>query len=228
MVKQTNDAVIIESRTTHKASVIWLHGLGANGHDFEPVVPELQLPDELGVRFIFPHAPIRSVTINNGMQMRAWYDVRNVDLRSQEDTTGIVESAGIIKNLIDEEIAGGIPASKILLAGFSQGGAISLHTGLRYPDKLAGLLILSAYLPLPDHLINEASMANKSVAIMMLHGLYDTIIPVAASKQSCEFLQQLGYKIDWRSYPMEHAVCMEEIQTIGNWLKSLLAQDCSV
>jgi phospholipase/carboxylesterase len=221
MPGQTN-AVIIEPRGRHQASVIWLHGLGASGHDFEPIVPELHLPDESGVRFIFPHAPIRAVTINGGMQMRAWYDVRHMDLRLQEDSKSIIDSAVLINNYVDNEITSGIPANKIVIAGFSQGGAIALHAGLRYPYKLAGLLVLSAYLPLPDRLANEGSKVNGAVDIMMAHGIYDPLIPVAAGKQSCEFLQQLGYTIDWRTYPMEHAVCLEEIQDIGAWLKSRL------
>jgi phospholipase/carboxylesterase len=216
------NAVIIEPQSAHKASIIWLHGLGASGHDFEPIVPELHLPGELGVRFVFPHAPVRAVTINAGMQMRAWYDVRHMDLRMQEDEGSIIDSAAITGNYINAEMAGGIPANKIIVAGFSQGGAISLYTGLRYPEKLAGLLALSAYMPLPDRLANEGSEANRTVDIMMAHGIYDPVIPVATGKQSYELLQQLGYPVTWNTYPMQHAVCLEEIRDIGDWLKSRL------
>ena len=217
------DAVIIEPETAASASVIWLHGLGADGHDFEPIVPELRLPADPGVRFIFPHAPVRAVTINAGMQMRAWYDVRHMDLRMQEDADSINDSAKIASDYIDTEIANGIPADNIILAGFSQGGAIALHAGLRYPEKLAGLLVLSAYLPLPELLASEGSDANRTVSIMMAHGIYDPVIPVDAGKQSCEFLHQHGYPTTWVTYPMQHAVCLEEIQDIANWLKSCLA-----
>ena len=216
------NAVIIEPEAAHKASVIWLHGLGANGHDFEPIIPELHLPVDLGARFIFPHAPVRAVTINAGMQMRAWYDVRHMDLRMQEDVESIIDSAAIAGNYIDAEMASGIPADKIILAGFSQGGAIALYAGLRYPEKLAGLLALSAYLPLPERLTSESSEANRAVDIMIAHGIYDPVIPVTAGKQSCELLQQLGYPVTWYTYPMQHAVCLEEILDIGNWLKSRL------
>ena len=218
----TQEAVIIEPVSEHKASVIWLHGLGADGHDFESIVPELHLPESLGVRFVFPHAPVRPVTINGGMSMRAWYDVRNMDLRQQEDADSIKKSAGIINSLIDSEMAKGISSEKILIAGFSQGGAIALHTGLRYPSKLAGLLVLSAYLPLPDRLSDEASANNKPTSIMMCHGKFDPVIPEIAGKQSCDFLQQQGYKIKWHSYPMQHSVCLEEVRDISAWLQSLL------
>ena len=217
------DAVIIEPETAASASVIWLHGLGADGHDFEPIVPELRLPADPGVRFIFPHAPVRAVTINAGMQMRAWYDVRHMDLRMQEDADSINDSAKIASDYIDTEIANGIPADNIILAGFSQGGAIALHAGLRYPEKLAGLLVLSAYLPLPELLASEGSDANRTVSIMMAHGIYDPVIPVDAGKQSCEFLLQHGYPATWITYPMQHAVCLEEIRDIADWLKSCLA-----
>lgn len=216
------NAVVIEPAAAHRASVIWLHGLGADGHDFEPIVPELHLPDELGIRFIFPHAPVRPVTINAGMPMRAWYDVRHMDLRKQEDIDAIEDSTSIVNSLIATETDAGIAAEKILLAGFSQGGAIALHTGLRYPARLAGLLILSAYLPLPERLASEASPANRTTPVMMCHGQFDPIIPESAGKHSCQFLQQRGYAVHWHSYPMQHAVCLEEIQDISRWLAEIL------
>ena len=218
-----HNAVIIEPRTIHKASVIWLHGLGADGHDFEPIVPELHLPDEPGIRFIFPHAPVRPVTINGGMPMRAWYDVRESDLSKQEDVASIEDSARILNSYINVELAEGISASKIVIAGFSQGGAITLFAGLRFPVKLAGLLALSTYLPMPDRLASEAHLENKSVPVMMLHGVFDPVIPVYLGKRSCDFLQQSGYPVEWRTYPMQHAVCPQEIRDISLWLKTRLS-----
>ena len=218
----TTDAVIIEPAASHRASVIWLHGLGADGHDFEPVVPELQLPDDLGIRFIFPHAPVRPVTINGGMAMRAWYDVRSPDLRRKEDAAAIEDSTKIINRFIAAEIGAGIAANNIVIAGFSQGGAMTLHCGLRYPERLAGLLALSSYLPLPARLPAEKSAANLAVPIMMLHGIYDQVIPMQAGQQSCDFLRQAGYSVEWQTYPMEHSVCLEEIQHIGCWLGNVL------
>jgi phospholipase/carboxylesterase len=216
------NAVIIEPVKTHRTSIIWLHGLGADGNDFVPIVPELHLPDRLGIRFVFPHAPVRPVTINGGMSMRAWYDVRNTDLRREEDAESIEESAGIIEQYIAAETAAGIPSGQIVLAGFSQGGAMALHTGLRYPSKLCGVLALSAYLPLPERFLNEAADANKTTPVMMCHGTYDQVIPASAGKQSCEFLKQAGYAVNWHSYPMQHSVCLEEVEEIGNWLQMIL------
>ncbi len=218
------NAVIIEPLSTHKASVIWLHGLGADGHDFVPVVPELHLPDILGIRFIFPHAPVRPVTINGGMSMRAWYDVRQTDLSKQEDAESIEDSARIVNSYIKEELASGISADKIVIAGFSQGGAIILFAGLRYPERLAGLLALSAYLPLPDRLADEAHAENAKIPVMMLHGIFDPVIPVYLGKRSCDFLQQAGYPVEWRTYAMQHAVCPQEIRDISLWLKTRLGE----
>jgi len=216
------DAIIIEARDKHKASVIWLHGLGADGHDFEVIAPELGLPNELGIRFIFPNAPIRPVTINGGMRMRAWYDVKSPNLREQEDIESIVESSKLINQYIDAEIESGITTSKIILAGFSQGGAIALHAGLRYSPPLAGLLALSAYLPLPDQLEIEAS-SNKDIPIMMAHGEFDPVIPVEQGRSSRQTLKDYGYTVEWYEYTMQHAVCPEEINAIGAWIKQQLA-----
>lgn len=216
------DAVIIEPKSSHKASVIWLHGLGADGHDFEPIIPELGLANEPGIRFIFPHAPIRPVTINSGMSMRAWYDVKSPNLREQEDSEAITKSSNLINNYIEAEINAGISSEKIILAGFSQGGAISLHTGLRYSSPLAGLLALSTYLPLPERLTNEASNENKNILVMMAHGTFDPVIPVEQGRHSCEALKEHGYSVEWHEYPMQHAVCMEEINTIGKWIRERL------
>lgn len=216
------NAVIIEPKQAHRASVIWLHGLGASGHDFEPMVPELHLPDRLGIRFIFPHAPVRPVTINGGMSMRAWYDVRHMDLRRQEDPDSIESSKNIVNRYIDAELQRGIEPGRIIIAGFSQGGAIALHTGLRFAQRLAGLLVLSAYLPLPERLSAEANPANDGLPILMLHGMYDQVIPLSAARQSCDTLRRAGYPVDWQDYPMEHSVCLEEVQDISRWLLSVL------
>lgn len=216
------DAVIIEAKSDHKASVIWLHGLGADGHDFEAIVPELNLPDELGIRYIFPNAPIRPVTINGGMSMRAWYDVKSPNLREMEDIDAITESSTLINHYINAEIDKGIPANKILLAGFSQGGAISLHAGLRYPDALAGILALSTYLPIPERLDDDASK-HKDIPIMMAHGIADPVIPVEHGRNSSETLKKAGYKVDWHEYMMQHAVCLEEINAIAAWMKERLS-----
>lgn len=216
------DAIIIEPKESHRASVIWLHGLGADGHDFEAIVPELGLPDDLGIRFIFPNAPKRPVTINGGMSMRAWYDVKSPDLRDQEDTESIIESSNLINNYINAEIEAGIESNKIILAGFSQGGAITLHAGLRFPSPLAGLLALSCYLPLAGLLKDEA-IADKGMSIMMAHGISDPVIPVDQGRASSETLKEQGYSVEWHEYMMQHSVCLEEITAIETWIKRLLA-----
>jgi phospholipase/carboxylesterase len=219
------DTVVIEPQSAHKASDIWLHGLGADGHDFEPIVPELRLPNEHGIRFIFPHAPKRPVTINGGMVMRAWYDIRMPDLSLLEDENSIRESSDILNSYIDDEINAGVTADKILIAGFSQGGAIALFAGLRYPQKLAGLLALSTYLPLPDQLKVETTNANSEIPLMMMHGTFDPIVPVFQGHRSRDLLQQAGYSIEWREYPMQHAVCSQEINDISYWLQQRLLGD---
>lgn len=215
------DAVIIEPQSEHKASVIWLHGLGADGHDFESIVPELHLPNDLGIKFIFPNAPIRPVTINGGMSMRAWYDVKSANLREIEDIEAITESTQLINQYIEAEISAGINANKIILAGFSQGGAITLHAGLRYPEALAGLLALSTYLPATDLLEKEGS-DHKNIPIMMAHGIADPVIPVEQGRSSSEMLKEHGYQVEWLEYMMQHAVSLEEINAIAAWIKKLL------
>jgi phospholipase/carboxylesterase len=201
--------------------VIWLHGLGADGHDFEPIVPELGL--ELPVRFVFPHAPVRPVTINGGMAMRAWYDIMGFDRNAKEDAAGIRASAAAVTELIDHEIGRGIPAERIALAGFSQGGAIALHTALREPRALAGVLALSTYLPLANTLASERSAANAEIPIFMAHGTQDSVLPLALGESSRRALETLGYAVDWHAYPMPHSVCLEEIGAIGAWLAALPA-----
>jgi phospholipase/carboxylesterase len=201
-------------------TVIWMHGLGADGNDFVPVVKELGLPETLPLRFIFPHAPMRAVTINAGNVMRAWYDIIEISsIERKVDEAGIRESQRAIEALIEREISRGIPANKIVLAGFSQGGAIALQTGLRHKQALAGILALSTYLPLAASLEAEASSANRSIPIFMAHGEQDTVIPISIAENSFKELGRLGYKAEWHEYPMPHSVSMEEIENIGAWLK---------
>ncbi|KPJ87579.1 MAG: carboxylesterase [Gammaproteobacteria bacterium SG8_11] len=215
-------AETVQTNPSPTASVIWLHGLGADGHDFAPIVPQLELPVDLGIRFIFPHAPVKPVTINNGYVMPAWYDVVSIDLRQGQDREGIVESQQQLVQLIDNEIANGISAERIVLAGFSQGGAIALYTGLRFPQRLGGIMALSTYVPLAKSTEAERSDANRDIPIMMAHGEYDQTIPMQAGVESKELLGQLGYTVSWHSYPMEHSVCGEEVEDIGAWLSQVL------
>ena len=205
------------------ASVIWLHGLGADGNDFVPVVGELGLPPQLAVRFIFPHAPMQPVTINSGFVMRAWYDVVNQDMSFREDEAGVRRSQQEIEKFITKEKDRGIGASRIVLAGFSQGGAIALQTGLRHSERLAGIMALSSYLPLASTLAAEASAANHDVPIFMAHGTADPLIPLPLASLSREHLKQQGYQVEWHQYLMPHSVCLEEIQEIGRWLARVLA-----
>lgn len=204
------------------ASIIWLHGLGADGHDFVPIAQELQLPPSLALRFVFPHARPRPITINNGYVMRAWYDIKSLERLRPEDTDGVRESATVVDRYIEQETAAGIATNRIVIAGFSQGGAIALHAGLRYPQRLAGILALSTYLPLRDSLAVEASPANRDVPILMCHGLSDPVLSHDLGSSSRDLLEQLGYAVDWRSYPMQHQVCLEEIADISAWLQARL------
>jgi phospholipase/carboxylesterase len=219
------DAVEINPAGTPRACIIWLHGLGADGHDFEPLVPQLGVLEMPGVRVVLPHAPRRPVTINGGMVMPAWYDILAADFTRGQDSTGVRESEQQLQALIRREIDSGIPAEQILLAGFSQGGAVVLHTGLRYRQPLAGILALSTYLPLADSLATEAAAANCAVPIMMAHGTQDPVVPLSLAMQSREFLQQQGYRVAWHSYPMQHAVCPEEVRDIRDWLVQRLVPD---
>jgi phospholipase/carboxylesterase len=212
------ESVEIAPRGAPELAVIWLHGLGADGHDFEPIVPELRL--RRAVRFVFPHAPVRPVTINNGVEMRAWYDIAGFDFRAEDDT-GIRASAAAVARLVDREIERGVAAERIVLAGFSQGGAIALHLALRESRRLAGALALSTYLPLAATLAREKSEANAALPIFMAHGEYDPVIPVAQAEASRRFLEREGYAVDWHAYPMQHAVCAAEIAAIGAWLGGL-------
>jgi phospholipase/carboxylesterase len=207
-----------------EATVIWMHGLGADGNDFVPIVRELDLSECPAIRFVFPHAETMPVTINNGYVMRAWYDILGMDLVRREDEVGLRKSQQQIEQLITREIERGIPAERIILAGFSQGCAMTLQTGLRHPKKLAGLLCLSGYLPLADKLPAECSEANRSTPIFMAHGRVDPVVQIARAETSRDFLTRLGYAIEWKDYSMPHSVCEEEIDDIGHvitrWLNA--------
>jgi phospholipase/carboxylesterase len=215
------ESIEIQTGPTPDAAVIWLHGLGADGHDFEPIVPELRLPPSLQLRFVFPHAPVRPVTLNQGMRMRAWYDILRLG-GGPEDEAGIRDSQRLVEGLVQQQVQSGINASRIVLAGFSQGGAIALQTALRHSAPLAGVLALSTYLPLADKLKDELKKENRSVPIFMAHGLYDDIIPLARAEQSKKLLTELGYDVEWHTYPMPHSVCPEEIADIAGFLARVL------
>jgi phospholipase/carboxylesterase len=202
-------------------SVIWMHGLGADGWDFVPIVRELPLPEGLALRFIFPHAPQRPVTINNGYVMRAWYDITQNDIARVPDEKGIRESQQSVEGLIARERARGMAASRIVLAGFSQGGAIALHTGLRHREKLAGIVALSSYLPLEASLDSETAAANKSTPVFMAHGTEDPIIPLELADASHRALTARGYSVEWHTWPMPHSVCAEEVEALGDFLARL-------
>jgi phospholipase/carboxylesterase len=213
------ESIEITTGQAPELAVVWLHGLGADGHDFEPIVPELGL--RFPVRFVFPHAPVRRVTINGGMPMRAWYDIYGFDPGAREDEAGIRASAAAVTELVDRELARGLPTERIVLAGFSQGGAIALHTALREPRPLAGVLALSTYLPLAATLAAERHAANARIPIFMAHGTVDSVLPLALAESSRRTLESLGYAVEWHVYPMAHAVCLEEVAAIGAWLAAL-------
>lgn len=206
-----------------RASVIWLHGLGASGHDLVDIAAQLNLPKELGVRFVFPHAPVRPVQYANNAKLRAWFNFANIEYHAKEDKAGIKKSEIAIAELISQELAQNIPSEKIVLAGFSQGGAMALQCGLRFPKKLAGILVLSAWLPLPHTVITERNIANQQTPILMLHGTNDPLIPPDWAMEGCDYLKEIGYHATLSSYPMQHAVCPEEITAIGIWLRELLS-----
>lgn len=201
--------------------VLWLHGLGADGRDFEPIVPELGLPD--GVRFVFPHAPIRPVTVNGGLPMRAWYDISGFGSAFVDDDVGLRDSERQLRRLIEREAGRGIAPDRIVLAGFSQGGAVVLHSGLRYPTPLAGIIALSTYLPLAGDVEAERSEGSRTTPIFMAHGRFDQIVPVSAGERSRDRLRALGQPVEWHEYPLEHSVSMAEIRDVGLWLRRVLA-----
>lgn len=216
------ETVTVETGPDPKFTVIWMHGLGADGHDFEPLVPELLSDGMPTLRFLFPHAPVRPVTINNGYQMRAWYDIIGIDRRSTEDFEGISTSATAIGALIEREQARGIAAERVALAGFSQGGAMALLTGTRYPKKLAGIIALSCYLPLARDLDTARHAANQATPIFMAHGRQDPVVPYALGEESRRMLESAGCKVEWHDYPMPHSLCAEEVGDLKRFLARLL------
>lgn len=211
-------SVVVETGPKPCHGVLWLHGLGADGHDFEPIVPELVAPSWPALRFVFPHAPIRPVTINGGMRMRAWYDIVGLDIAARSDEAGIRASIGLVETLIAEQAAHGIAPERLLLAGFSQGAAIALSAGLRHRHRLAGIIALSGYLPLHEALSREASEANRATPLFIAHGRYDPVVPIGLGEQSRDRLRALGYRVDWYSYPMQHAVSPQQIQDLRDWI----------
>jgi phospholipase/carboxylesterase len=214
--------VEVVTQQPYDAVVIWLHGLGDSGDGFAPIVPQLNLPAELGIRFVFPHAPIQPVTINNGMPMRAWYDIKSLELHQRADAKGVKESATTVNRLIQMELDKGIKASRIVLAGFSQGGVIAYHAGLRFPQSLAGILALSTYMSESDKLAQEGHEANKATPILVNHGNLDPVVPMELGKQAFDTLQNNSYNATWQTYPMQHSVCQEQIAHISQWLQERL------
>jgi phospholipase/carboxylesterase len=217
------ETIQLETAPNPTVSVIWLHGLGADGNDFVPIVRELDLTGLPGIRFVFPHAPTMPVTINNGYVMRAWYDILTPDLAIREDEAGLRASQTFVEQLIAQEKSRGIPANRIVLAGFSQGCAMTLQTGLRHPEKLAGLLCLSGYVPLASKVATERHPANQDTPIFMAHGRGDPVIQVIRAEQSRDLLKSLGYSVEWHEYMMQHSVCAEEVDDMSAWLKRVLA-----
>jgi phospholipase/carboxylesterase len=215
------DAIQLETGRDPERSVIWLHGLGADGRDFVPIVGELSLPDA-PIRFVFPHAPVQPVTINNGMSMRAWYDIVADNIARREDERGVRASQRLVEALIARERERGVPAARIVLAGFSQGGAIALQTSLRHAERLAGIMALSTYVPIASALEAERNAANSDVPIFMAHGTQDPIIPLAHARRSRELLERLGYPVEWHEYAMPHSVSPQELDDIGAWLRRVL------
>jgi phospholipase/carboxylesterase len=221
MTEALLESLEVETAPAPRAAVVWLHGLGADGYDFVDIVPALGLA-HTPTRFVFPHAPMRPVTINRGMVMRAWYDVRDDVGVRREDEAGVRASQAAIEALIARERSRGVPAARIVLAGFSQGGAMALHTGLRHAERLAGILALSCFLPLADHVAAEAAAANRDTPIFMAHGVHDPLIPPARARQAHAALTALGYRVEWRDYPMPHAVCDDEVRDVARWLGAVL------
>jgi phospholipase/carboxylesterase len=217
------DSVELATGAQPTRSVIWLHGLGADGHDFEPIVGQLDLTGLPPIRFVFPHATVQPVTVNGGMAMRSWYDILVADLVRREDEAGIRASQQLVENLVARENQRGIATEHIVLAGFSQGCAMTLHTGLRMPQRLAGLVALSGYLPLAEKLAAERSEANAATPIFMGHGTSDPVVQLARATHGRDVLQALGYAVEWHTYPMPHSVCLPEIADVSNFLRKTLA-----
>jgi phospholipase/carboxylesterase len=220
-----NTPIILQTGTAASAdaAVIWLHGLGADGNDFVPVVAALELPDTLNIRFIFPHAPQRPITINQGYRMRGWYDVTSLDIANQDDESGIIESSQMLMQLSDQQQSQGISTKRIFFAGFSQGGAIALYAGLRSAQTLGGIIALSTYLPMQHRLAQEAADANRQTPIFMAHGLHDEVVALQFGVRTRALLEQQGYPLQWHEYAMGHSVCAEEISHISAWITDTLA-----
>jgi phospholipase/carboxylesterase len=212
----------IETAPNPRHAVIWLHGLGADGHDFEPIVPELVDPRWPALRFVFPHAPVRPVTINGGMPMRAWYDIVGMEIAQRQDERGMRESVAQLEELVARETARGIASDRILLAGFSQGGAIALACGVRHAQQLGGIIALSTYLPMAEKTAAEAAAANRATPLFFAHGTFDPVVPLVLGEMSRNHLQELGYAIEWHSYPMAHQVCAEEIADLRRFIGARL------
>ena len=216
----------VQTALEPRFSVIWLHGLGADGHDFEPVVPQLELKPGLSIRFIFPHAPMRPITCNGGVVMRGWYDIRDLpgqgDWRREIDHAGLQDSEHIVCELIEQENRRGIPTGNIVLAGFSQGGAVAFCAGLKLGSSLAGIVALSTYVPDPEGLMADRTPENQGTAIFMGHGSHDPMIPLSVAGRSRDVLVQNGYDVSWRCYPMQHSICLQELQDIGDFLNRVL------
>ena len=221
-MQTAKDILVVETGKNPVASIIWAHGLGADKHDFESIIPMLGLPDSLPVRFIFPTAPIRPITVKGGMELRGWYDIRSMSITEQEDAEGIQASAVILSDLVDQQIKQGMPASHIFLAGFSQGGAIALYQGLRQPQLLAGIIVLSSYLPLPNLFDSDAAKHYTRIPVFFGHGNQDPVVPVELGIFTRDFLLQRGMDVQFKMYPMGHSVSADEIADLGIWLKGIL------
>lgn len=216
---QTPDAVEVTTGENPAGSVIWLHGLGADGHDFEPIVPQLRLPAGLSLRFVFPHAPVQPVTINGGMAMRSWFDILSLDSDGRADRDGLLKSSALLEGLISREIERGIEPDRIVIAGFSQGGAVAIHTALQTEHNIAGLMALSTYMALPE--VAESAACRKDLPIFMAHGSSDPVLRIDWGRSSADNLTENGYTVDWHEYPMAHAVCPQEIADISQWLSGI-------
>lgn len=222
-IEETAEAVTLVPQDAARASVVWLHGLGADGYDFVPIVPELRLPPSLAVRFVFPHADVRPVTVNGGHEMRAWYDIASLTPAGREDVAGLEESVARITALVAAERARGTPASRIALAGFSQGGAVALHAGIAAAERLAGIVALSTYLPRAAALMARRPAANATLPILMCHGTHDAVVELAMGLAARSALTAAGHPVEWHDYPMAHEVSAAEIRTVANWLVARLA-----
>jgi phospholipase/carboxylesterase len=217
------DNIEIETAPNPEVAIIWLHGLGADGNDFVPIVRELDLTGLPGIRFVFPHAKTMPVTINGGYVMRSWYDILGTELTRREDEGGLRSSQLAVEALIAREKSRGIPASRIILAGFSQGCAMTLQTGLRHPEQLAGMMCLSGYLPLAGHVAAERTAQSLQVPVFMAHGTQDPVVPFARAEESRKVLESLGYQVEWHAYQMQHTLCLEEVQDIAKWIRKVVA-----